>query len=447
LVEGAGEKLHGVFIPQAAELLNGGNRCHVSTRALANSRTRHLTLSGQTLNGRGRRKPAHGCNVAWPSDSFENDVSDMENDTHEYTTGDKHSRSRSGNPRPGIGSAQSYNKRLTFVGRGPALSSLDDGPICELAAKMGGINVDLPSVSMPGLENSESKVPVEGSRKKISSTHVKRSLVNASESETKAAVNSGANRSQEAHPLSAESLEVLTVQSPTRRPVSSALTDDFADERPLETMISRRPASSPCQTISQSSPHLVRGRPPLNRMQSAPQVVAEGAVNYVAICHRVGSDALAETEAAATAVEMPEASASTCNSASVVRREEWVQGPSGCEALPNRPGTTGSSMLGGRRGMPLGASPGPLGFIPGSPNDNLFGVVSRSRNFSQGSPTELGPALTSSPSQTLIARSKTASNVRSSSSAGRLRSGASHCPAVVLSASATCVASGRGLPQ
>jgi len=307
-------------------------------------------------------------------------------------------------------------------------------------------------------QSLEKNPAADGLTKKIFSPHAKRCLVGLSEAESKVPVTASYNREEEKHLMSPDSLGLWAIQSPTL--------DIGSDELLMESSISRSvlrehnfqgapPPPSP-STRPGSSPSMVHGRPPhLAKAQSTPLLApAQGALNYLDICHRVGpgQDAVPETASLLTDA----AEVSDCTATLVTRTlvtvpmdpqemsPESVIMPAASEsrrgaatpdsvrtlsAVGSQPGTTGSSRASaayscrsaGLRGMPLGAYTMPIPAGGSTAHaDNLFGVVSRSRNFSQGSPTELGPALASVP-QAQAARSKPSTIVRSSSAAASLR--------------------------
>lgn len=304
------------------------------------------------------------------------------------------------------------------------------------------------------------------------------------------------------HLMNADSLGLWAVHSP-------ALPSELGNELPMEAGISRWAAreqnasavlaSSSTSLLRCSSPRVARGNTAaasrMSRAQSSPLLVSEGAgaVNYLHICHQVGrggeASALPDAAECAEAFEcspvgrgnrvlmtgtMDPRDESTFTSSGQAR-----PGTSGTEraftpnSAPNctpssaggsRPGSQASSRAmrnassrsAGRRGMPLSACSAPKAAGGSVPGNHLFGLVSRSHNFSQGSPTELGHALasvarpsSSAGSQAQAARLKQATNVRSSSSASRISSGARPCPAVALSGpggNSSSVSALRGMP-
>lgn len=438
------------MLPLAAERL----RCRQQNVDLHGQQ---LALSGKSLNRAGRRKPANLCELAWPSSDAECAASpEAHREAQENRAGKTQRRSRCGNRARGApgsqnkGSTQRHRVVPTYVGRNPA-KPLNEGPVDEIAAKMGLEIIDMKPSSTQSLEK---KPAADGLMKKSFSPHVKRCLVGDSESESKVAVVASCRREGESHLMSPDSLGLWAMQSPT-----SGL---GCEELPMESSMSRSVlrehnfpgAALPLApgTRPGSSPSMVHGRPPhLGRAHSTPLLAPEthGAVNYLDICHRVGAGQDVVPESALLQTDAGEVS--DCPATLVTRtlvtapidaqEAESVIMPAASESRPgavtpdtvrtlsavgSRPGTTGSSRAGaayscrsaGRRGMPLAAHTVP---IPAGSSmahtDNLFGVVSRSRNFSQGSPTELGPALASVP-QAQAARSKP---VRSSSAAASLR--------------------------
>lgn len=433
LVEGAAEHLQGNcqgMLPQAAERLSAARRLPQRTDV-------RLALSGQMVGGpMGSNHPRnvmHGNHDSWvwPSEDFEGCAPpDVEQEPQERATASKRSRHQSrGSPAP-QSNGPSPSKRLTYIGRGPSLPSmgLSEGPVVEeLAARLGGLNVDIPRVTGWAVDN-----------KKSSCTHAKRCLVGCAEGDGKVAVASSSAREQETHLLSPDSKGFWAAQSPP------SLADDCAAELPIETNSSSgiiREASTPApplNTQAASSPCVVRGRPPLNRSQSTPLLAAEAAVNYMDFCHKVrpgtampavrtveDSDCASAKAGNRILIDAPDAKELLLDSA--VTTPTLGSGPESVSssAVGSRPGTTGSSRLGSttsgrssanRRGMPLSSQTRPLAGAAGGSahSDNLFGLVSRSRNFSQGSPTELGPALASSPPQVQATRSKPAATVRRS---------------------------------
>jgi len=193
------------------------------------------------------------------------------------------------------------------------------------------------------------------------------------------------------------------------------------------------------------------------RTQSAPLVAADCARDYVEVCHRVNqsSDAqmgrtssdpfhmmegtmqtngmrnLVPGPSDASAFSRPASAAADTVSASTAAPSH----PRPTTRDSSRPGTRGSRESGTGRnsskrgllaGMPLGAKAVPLNLGKPSPGDNLFGVVSRSRSFAQGSPTELGVAL-ASPAQSVKSRPSPA--MRSHSAAGARKISSSETPA------------------
>lgn len=462
LVDGASEHLQAAehrcqgMLPQAAERLHATRR-----QCSADARGQKLALSGQSLNGPGRRKPANMCDVAWPSNDCQGAAppEDSSRDVQEGNVGKKrHRSSRSGTRKrdtPGSqsnGSVQRRSKRLTYIGCNA--KPLNTGAIDELTAKMVGCSVDL--VKVEALENKPPAADV--ARKKFSSPRPKRCLAGSSDTESKVTPVNGYNREGDTHLLSPDSLGYWATQSP------SLAIDNTAD-LPMESSITRSVlreqnfsgAPPPCSPNARpgSSPSVLRGRPPMGRAHSTPQLVADGAKNYLDFCHQVpaGHDTpLKATVPLADAVDGYECDATpttrtlvtgpwdprdplpeTFDSAPVAAMPEIVRASSAVGSRPNSRGTTNSSMAGaahscrsaGRRGMPssrgmpLSAHTVPISAGATSHADNLFGVVSRSRNFSQGSPTELGSALASSVPQP--ARSKSSTVVRSSSAAAGLR--------------------------
>jgi len=445
------------MLPLAAERLS-------RRQQNVDARGQQLVLSGQAMNCLGRRRPANMCDVAWRKDGAEGAATPGAfRDAKENMAGKRRCRSRCGNRARGIpspqskGNTQSQRVVPTYVGRDPS-KPLSEGPVDEIAAKMG---VEIVDFVKPARTQSLEKNPAaDGLMKKIFSPHAKRCLVGLSEAESKVPVTAGYNREEEKHLMSPDSLGLWAIQSPTL--------DIGSDELLMESSISRSvlrehnfqgapPPPSP-STRPGSSPSMVHGRPPhLGRAHSTPLLAADaqGALNYLDICHRVGTGHDAPPETTPPLADTAEVSDWT---ATPVTRT-LVTGPMDPQemlpesviipstrdprqraatpdsvrtfsAVGSRPGTTGSSRAGaayscrsaGRRGMPLGAHTAPIPAGGGTAHtDNLFGVVSRSRNFSQGSPTELGPALASPVPQAQPARSKSSTIVRSSSAAASLR--------------------------
>jgi len=425
LVEGAAERLQGNcqgMLPRAAERLSAARRLPQRTDV-------RLALSGQMVGGPGRRNliQSNHDNWAWPSEDFSGCASpDVEQEPQERASASKRSRPHSrGSPAP-QSNGPSPSKRLTYIGRGPSLPSMgpSEGPVVEeLAARLGGLNVDIPRLAGWAVDNKRSP-----------STPAKRSLVGGPERDGKVAVASSSARDQETHLLSPDSLGFWATQQ------SPSLADDCAAELPIETNFAPgivRDASTPASPLNTqiaSSPCVVKGRagPPLNRSQSTPLPAAEASVNYMDFCHKVGPGtampvvSTAEDSDCADAkarnrllIDAPEAKELLLDSA--VTTPTLGSGPESVSssAVGSRPGTTGSSRPSSRasgrsnanrRGMPLSSQTRPLAGAAGGSahSDNLFGLVSRSRNFSQGSPTELGPALASTPAHMQATRSKPA---------------------------------------
>lgn len=475
MMEQASEHLQGnfqVFLPRAADRLNGAKQNH-----------RHvpisLALSGRALGAPLGAKPGR-CDIAWPSDDIENTnvvPVDSEQRAMGQTTGAKRSRSKSGQSGRGTptnGNRQSNTKRLTYIGQGLGLPSMgvNDGPLDDLAGKFGKADCAKASAS------------VEASKKKVSASQPKRTLVGCNDGEVKAAISNVTNREEETHLLSPDSLGFWATQAPTLAAEMSAEGAKISqgDQNSLQV------ATTFGQAVSSAS--VAKGRPALRWAQSTPTLVAEGSLDFLEICHRVGGggvEGMPEGAQPTEAIPVLE-----CNTTGAPKRiligvmdakeamlESVASTPTLASTRPgtsvpsvtctpssaigSRPATTGSSRLEAgrssrsavqRRGMPLGASAGSVSGCGTQGDSNMFGLVmSRSRTLSQGSPTDLGPALQAS-SQAHIGRSKPATTVRSSSSAGRLCTGsAAHvpgarsCPAVALSANSGGFMNGSGLSQ
>lgn len=407
LVEGAATRLQGNcqgMLPRAAERISAARRPPQRTDV-------RLALSGQMVGGPGRRTMMHGNHEswAWPSDDFEGcSPPDFEQEPQEErATASKRSRQQNrGSPAP-QSNALSPRKRLTYIGRGPNLPSMgiSEGPVVEeLAARLGGLNVDIPSFAGLAVDNKRSlSIPAK----------------RGTERDGKVTVPSSSARDQETHLLSPDSLGFWAAQqSPPRA-------EDFPAELPREGNFASsvvRESSTPAapqNTQIASSPCVVKGRarPPLNRSHSTPLLAAEASVSYMDFCHKARPGTAMPAVSTSEDLDCADAKASNRIPIDAPNAKELLidsavttptlgSGPDSVSSsvVGSRPGTTGSSRLSStasgrstvnRRGMPLSPQTRPLAGVAGGSvhNDNLFGLVSRSRNFSQGSPTELGPAL------------------------------------------------------
>jgi len=341
LVEGAGDLLQGkdcqIFLPQAAEHIIGSSKSHASTRPVS-------AVRGQTLRSVDapvRRKPPHGCSIAWSTDNCENSSPDRAGDAGADEHGLRCKRSGS---RPG---SRGQSNAIVWRGRGPEMmwNGTSEAPINEITAKLGGIGAD---ISLDGASAQSCPDDPEG-KQRLASIRSKRSLVCSTDGDAKFT---------REHLVSPSSLGFWASQSPT-------LASNLAAESPVEGSLSGSgninhcysQASSPMH-LAQSSPRVAKGRPPLSKAQSTPQLTSDGLVNYFEICHSVGGGG----DSASDAIDYNTALGVSCGHA-------------------------------GKRGMALGTCSGPLSPGGVGPSDNMFGLMSRSTTPSQGPQQSLAPLL------------------------------------------------------